>query len=197
MSFTFDKPTAVRLVHVNLREEKHGDESVAAIDLKFVRTHGNDQLALLHPKLKEAFYWRADETEKQGDIDGVEQIAPNLRFPAIPSLVWDLEMTGCSVVVDYGLGKGSNISLSDCKVNNFRVEMSEGGTTDITFRVQTSNFPTGALDKLAGKLGQETQITLWAPTVEPEPVQQELVQRAPKGRKGKTPEEALAESVQA
>lgn len=195
--FTFDTPTAVKLGHVNLRAEKHGEQSAPAIDVKFVRQAANDALAMLHPGLKDALYFRDEQTEAQGQIDGVPEIAPNLRFPKLGSLAWDLEMTGCSVVVDYGLGEGSNISLSDCKVNNFRIEMSEGGTTDITFRVQTSNFPSGALDKLAGKLGQETQITLWAPIVKPEPVQQELVQRAPKGRKGKTPEEALAETERA
>jgi hypothetical protein len=198
--FSFDKPTPVTLAHVNLREERHGDESAPAIDVKFVRTHGNSQLALLHPDLCKSLYHRADATDAQADITGVEPVAPNLRFPKLQPFAWDLEMTGCSVVIDYGVGDAlSNVELRDCKVNGFRVDCSEGGTTAITFRVQTSNFPAGALDKLAGKLGQETAITLWAPEVKADPVQTELdtTPPAPAKKRGRaanerTPEDALA-----
>lgn len=195
--FTFDTPTAVKLGHVNLRAEKHGEQSAPAIDVKFVRQAGNDALAMLHPGLKDALYFRDEQTEAQGQIDGVPEITPNLRFPKLGSLAWDLEMSGCRVVIDYGLGDElSNIVLADCKVNNFRIEMSEGGTTDITFRVQTSNFPSGALDKLAGKLDQETKITIDGPIGQPS--QEPLPESKPKGRAKPaqlTPEQALAASV--
>jgi len=106
-------------------------------------------------------------------------------------------MSGCRVVIDYGLGDElSNIVLADCKVNQFRVECMEGGTVEITFRVQTSNFPSGALDKLAGKLDQETKITIDGPSVQP--LQDTLPESKPKGRAKPaqmTPEQALAASV--
>jgi len=195
--FTFDTPTAVKLGHVNLRAEKRGEQSAPAIDVKFVRQAGNDALAMLHPGLKDALYFRDEQTEAQGQIDGVPEIAPNLRFPKLGSLAWDLEMSGCRVVIDYGLGDElSNIVLADCKVNQFRVECMEGGTVEITFRVQTSNFPSGALDKLAGKLDQETKITIDGPSGQP--AQEPLPESKPKGRAKTaqmTPEQALAASV--
>jgi hypothetical protein len=163
MNFAYAKPTTVTLRNVNLRAEKHGDENEPAIDLKFTRTAPNTELGLLSDKLLDAMYWRAEHTEDQGEIEGVDKIAPNLRLPQIESFSWTLELTGCRVEIDYGLGKKSNIVLTDCKVNALRVLCKEGGTVEITFRVQTSHFPEGALDKLAGKLDQETAITLEVP----------------------------------
>lgn len=169
MTFQFMTPTSVQLDHVNLRAEKHGDDSAPAIDLKFTRESGNDILDLFHPKLREALYFRAEQTEAQGDIEGVEQVLPNLQFAKLAPLAWDLEHTGAKVTIDYGLGAGSNIDLVDCKVNAFRISPKEGGTVSVTFRVQTSNIPDGALDKLSGLLQRETQITLTLPEPKAEP----------------------------
>ena len=193
--WTFDAPTPVKLAHLNCRKEKHGDDSVVAIDLKFVREAGNSQLAMLHPDLRAALYATADD--EQPGIDGIEPIATQLRFPQLPQFAWELEMTGCEVEVDFGLGGiDSNIALYDCKVNQFRVECRAGGTTLITFRVQTSNFPEGAVDKLLTKLGQETAISLSAPAV---PTQGELElptkpAAAANDPNAKTPEQALADA---
>lgn len=163
MNFRYARPTPVTLAHVNLRAEKHGDDSAPAIDIKFVRTAPNAELDALNPHLCTAMYWRDRGTEDQAEIEGVDKIAPNLRLPQIESFPWKLELTGCRVEIDYGLGKKSNIVLTDCKVNAFRITCKEGGTVEITFRVQTSHFPEGALDKLAGKLDQETAIVLEVP----------------------------------
>jgi hypothetical protein len=175
MPFEFPTPTAVTLRHCNLREEKHGEDSAPAIDLKFTRQASNEILDLFHPKLRESLYWRDGDTEAQADVPGVAKVLPNKLFNAMQPIAWDLELTGCTVVIDYGLGDGSNITLADCKVNAFRIDPKEGGTVDVTFRVQTSNFPDGALDKLAHKLGQETQITISAPAVKQEQAQGELI----------------------
>lgn len=222
--FQFPTPTAVTLDHVNLRAEKHGDESAAAIDLKFTREAGNDILDLFHPKLRESLYFRSAETEAQGDIEGVPKVLPNLLFSRLQPLAWELEHTGAKVVIDYGLGDDSNVELHDCKLNAFRIAPKEGGTVAVTFRVQTSTIPDGALDKLSGLLQRETQITLTLPEVKAEPKQAPIdgteghpaLSKSEKKRKAaqqgdadpsgstepwpfpkteKTPEQALAESV--
>lgn len=194
MTFQFLTPTSVQLDHVNLRAEKHGDESAPAIDIKFTREAGNDILDLFHPKLRESLYYRAEQTDAQGDIEGVEKVLPNLLFSRLAPLAWDLEHTGAKVVIDYGLGEDSDITLVDAKVNAFRIAPKEGGTVAVTFRVQTSNIPDGALDKLSGLLQRETQITLTLPEVKAEPKQAAI--DGTEGHPGaKTPEQALADSV--
>jgi len=154
-------PTPVTLKHVNLRPEKHGDESVRAIDVKFSLKQGNDILDLFHPKLRTRLYWNQKEQEQQQErMPGVPASLPDLIFPELEPLKWDLELIGAKVIVDYGLGPdaGSSIELCDCKVNAFLFECQQGGTVDVTFRVQTSNFPDGALDKLSKQLDHETAV---------------------------------------
>jgi hypothetical protein len=161
MTFELTTATPVKLQHVNLRPEKHGDESVRAIDVKFALQKGNEVLDLFHPKLRAALYWNQKEQEqRQERVVGVAAALPDLIFSELEPVKWDLELVGAKVVIDYGLGPeaGSSIELCDCKVNAFVFECHQGGTVDVTFRVQTSNFPDGALDKLSKKLNQETAI---------------------------------------
>lgn len=194
MTFQFSQPTTVKLMHVNLRDEKHGDEPAAAIDVKFKRESGNDILDLFHPKLLEALYYRDATTEAQSEVPGVARILPNKLFTRMDPISWSLDITGATVVIDFGLGGESNITLHDCKVNSFLIDPKEGGTVEVSFRVQTSKIPDGALDKLAKKLKCETQITIAVPDVKPGPQQQaidgtaanfEAETKGRKGRKGK------------
>lgn len=67
--------------------------------------------------------------------------------------------------IDYGTGGPSNILLNPCKVNQFKAELKEGGSTEVSFRVQTSNIPDGAMEALTKLLKSETQIMLTLPEV--------------------------------
>ena len=163
MRFEFTTPTTVKLDHLNVRSEKHGDETVTALDLKFSRTSANTCLDTYAPGLREALYYRAQDTEDQGEIEGIEQTLPNLRFPRLSPLAFTDEADGVTLTIDYGLGGASNIVMGGCKVNKHRVECAEGGSVTETFRVQSCDLPEGALDKLGKLLDCETQILLALP----------------------------------
>lgn len=167
MKFEFLTPTTVRLEHLNVRTEKHGDESATAVDLKFTRTSSNDCLERYAPGLLIALYHRAESTERQGELDGIEQPYKNLRFPKLAPLSFDHEQTGCTLTIDYGLGGASSLVMGSCKVNKHRVECAEGGSVTESWRVQTSDLPEGALDKLSKLLAGETQILLALPEDKP------------------------------
>lgn len=158
----FVTPRTVRLSHLNIRDEKHGPESVSALDADLVIEGGNSILALLHAGLKDALFYRSDDTEDQGTIESVEEIAPDLRFPKMASTIkWDLEQTGMDVKVVFGTAdERSNIHLSDCKVKVKSFSVSEGGSCAITMQASTSNIPDGALDKLRRLLNRQIDITL-------------------------------------
>lgn len=194
MPFAFPTPTTVKLAHINMRLEKHGDDSVTALDLKFIRTAPNSELKLLHPKLQAMLYWRSKMTNDQRDIEGVEQILPDLRFPELGTLAWDLEMTA-RITIETGTG---SIVFNPVKVNQFRIDPLQGGSVETTFRVQTSEIPAGALDALSRMLDSDVQITLEPHTEKPS--------EAPKSKKGAstapekqpqavTPESALTDAV--
>lgn len=163
MTFAFHAPTAVKLAHINVRPERHGEESVTAIDLKCVRTAANSELAMFHPRLPKMLYWRSKDTTDQKEIEGVEQILPDLRFPELGTLAWEHEFTA-RVEIECVAG---SLVLNPVKVNQFRIEPSQGGSVDTTFRLQTSNLPEGSLDKLGRLLDSEIRITLVPHTDKP------------------------------
>ena len=163
MNFEFPEATTVTLEHLNVRTEKHADANATALDLKFSRETGNDSLALFHPKLLQSLYYRAKVTTDQKEIEGVEKIAPNLRFPKLAPLAWDDEIVGARVLIEFGIDDDSAVLLTPAVVDKFRIECSEGGSVCTTFRVQCSNIPDGALDKLGKLLNSETRITIKKP----------------------------------
>lgn len=165
MNFSLPNFTTVKVDHVNVRPEKHGDQSVTAVDVRFVLTgESRPTLALLDPKLCAFLYHDADAAAGQEEIDGVEPSMPNLRFARIKGpLKWDDEIAGARVEVDFGLGGDSNIVLQPAKVNDFKAECMEGGTVELSFRVQCSVLPDGVLDKFGKLLNCETEVTVVPP----------------------------------
>lgn len=165
MNFTFPTMRTVRLDHINIRNETHGDKPVTAVDLRFIVAGSNDLLALFAPGLQQALCFNQAAEQGQQDIGDVPTVLPNLRFPKMAPLVWTDEIATARVEIDYGTGGPSNIILNPCKVNNFKAELKEGGSTEISFRVQTSNVTPEVIGALTGKLKCETQITLTLPEV--------------------------------
>ncbi len=164
MKFEFLQPTSCTLDHINVRSEKHGSETRTAVDLKFSRTSANDCLERYAPGLLTALYHRAQATEDQGELEGVEPIGyPDLRFPGLAPLTFYHEQSGCLLTIDFGLGGASNLVMGSCKVNKHKVECAQGGSVTESWRIQTSDLPEGALDKLSRILESETQITLALP----------------------------------
>lgn len=154
MSFSLLKFTQVLFKSINLRAELHGKDPIPAADIGFRLVGPNTLLDMFDTGLRHAFY-RAVTVEgedPQPELDGVDPLTttPELRTTSIDMPVKLIrEYLGRNVIIDYGLGGKSNIDLPSCDVNDFKVNMKEGGTVEIDFRVQVA----GLDDKVVGKLG--------------------------------------------
>ena len=122
----------VKLANVNPRAEKHGEDTEMACDLKFEISTSNDVLSEFHHALKSAFYKEADQPDLIDEPGRLSQ----LKFPEISSIAFDRDFSGYELRIHYGLGGKSDLVMDDCKVNNFRFHMMEGGTVVMSFRVQ-------------------------------------------------------------
>lgn len=169
MTFEIETHTTVRLSNINPRMEKHGPESVPAVDMNFVMDAPNDVLSYFDGGLLGALYTARTEAQpKQEEIDGLESVSnlPNLRFPKMAPIKWDCRGAGYTLDIDYGLGAaaGCNIQLDACEVGKFVIDCKEGGTVELKFQVQVS---TGLTERIIGKLsmmiGQNISIMLLAP----------------------------------
>jgi len=171
MTFEIGNFQTLRMTQVNPRMEKHGQESVPAVDLNFVMVQPNGVLhSFAHGLLEDTYRKAAQQDMAQQDLEGVEVVAglPVLKYPQAQPLRWDWKGAGYTLEIDYGLGEGRNIILEGCTVCKFVLDCKDGGVVEVKFQVQCDKDLTEhTLGKLALMIGQEVAIELHAPkTVE-------------------------------
>jgi hypothetical protein len=159
----FELNQTVKLANVNLRAEKHGDETRAAVDLKIEATCPSSALIHFHPELRQHLF------KKDENPDLVDQVVEGdgltlLRYPKLGALKWDWEGVGYSGVIAYGLGdQESNIDLGDeLKVDHVVLQPMNGGSVGICFRVIAHPEPDD-IGKLSELIQREIDIELLPP----------------------------------
>lgn len=157
----FDLDTQqVKLASVNARAELHGDDPKPAFDLKIEATLSSEKLIHFHPELRQFFFKKDDAPDLVDQVNGETMTA--LRFPKMGSVKWDIEYSGYSATVGYGIGGKSDIQLGDVKVDHFRFEPMNGGSVLITFRI-IAHPETADVGKLCEFIQQNIDLTLTPP----------------------------------
>ncbi|CAJ0710604.1 hypothetical protein ACPCHQ_11820 [Ralstonia thomasii] len=126
--------TLVKILHINTRNEKHGDEKVLGVDLKLQVKLSNDELAQFSPTLKASFYHKDEAV--QGDLVTDAGHLPNLKNPQLGAIKWAGDYENQRLEIHHGVRAQDDIVLSDIRVNKFVLDMKEGGTVFVTFRAQ-------------------------------------------------------------
>lgn len=153
LEFNLEKHNA-KVAHINLREEKHGEEAVVAIDVKITADVPNDFLSYLAPTLKWSLY---DKQPGQGELIPDDKHLPHLRYPQLGEIKWADEMASATIVI-HGAKEEYDMELT-ADVNNLKLEPKEGGTVSIVFRIQL--LPTaGQSAALVGYLGKDVKMSV-------------------------------------
>ena len=164
------------LNNVNVRAENHGEDKVLGIDLKLSLTLSNDVLGEFDPDLKTALFKVPETGQEELDLEEATRLSA-LKFPSMGSIGWGSDLKGYKFKLHYGIGgEQSDVILQDCKVNSFRFTPKEGGSVEISVRVQ-ANPQLSDMPKVLEYLGREATIDLLPPE-EQEPEQQELKEAA-------------------
>lgn len=160
--FKLSKQNA-KVIHLNPREEKHGEEDVLAVDVKLTVDMPNSFLDELAPGLRTALYMHAD----QADIDN-DHLA-NVRFPQLPVLLWEGEkMEGALFYI--GPNKAESMEFT-ADVTKVKLAPKDGGTVTVTFTAQILPEP-HHVGTLSGWLGQKVKVSVTpAPTPDDPPVE--------------------------
>lgn len=121
------------LEHLNCRVEMKGEEREPAVDLKFSLSLSNDVLDAIEPGLKAAFYAAAP-----GAVDDMLTPGhrPTRRFHVLEEVPVNTQLIGAKVTIKRGFTGQSDIHFGACDVNKLRVSILEGGTCNLTLRVQ-------------------------------------------------------------
>lgn len=171
MKFELPALTKGKCTHVNFRPENHGDEPQMAVDINVNFNLPNTALDMFDPELRKALYFSQAGDNGQTDIEGVDKILPNFKFPNLKvPFGWEAALTGFTLEIDYGLGDegDSNLRLEMCKVGKFKLTPAEGGTVNIACQIQnnTDQLDTDMCGKLSGlALAPYIELRLIAPEV--------------------------------
>jgi len=153
------KAAPCKLMHVNLRTEKHGEDDVRAVDLKFERVGPNTLIDELAPGLRAALY----QPPQQGNqADAFNGELTTLAFPQIKMpLQLDGEFPGYKASIATGLDPDDVLVLTS-ELKKQKVEAVQGGSARHEFTLST--YPDDEeIGRLASALGHEVELTLEAP----------------------------------
>lgn len=157
MPFSLKKQKS-RVAHLNVREEKHGEDPVLAVDVKITADVANSFLDDLGRGMRAALYRGEGETAGETfdlDLDHM----PVLRFPALQPLKWKVGMVAGKLVL-HGSKKAEDL-LFECDVKDLALAPKEGGTVELTF--QAAVLPTSEeLAKLGELLGHDVKVSIEA-----------------------------------
>lgn len=159
MAFALKKQKG-KIAHLNVREEKHGDDPVLAVDVKVKADVSNKFLDDLSPGLRSALF--AAEGATQPDLDADHFTV--LRFPQLAPLKWDVSVVGGKLTL-HGAKKADDLEF-ECHVKEATLSCKEGGTVELTF--QAAVLPTtDEAGLLAGFLGKDVKVSI-VPVEQPE-----------------------------
>lgn len=164
------------LANINTRKENHGDEIRKGYELKFVGKMHNSVLKKFHPDLCNAFYKKSP----QADVESGQQ--PVLRDPRIGDISYDLEIPRTLLRVHDIDHEDHDFVMGGGKTNAFKFSMMEGGSVEVSFRVQYSNPDEEEMLKLMRVEFETVQISLACAEEEAKPdnfQQADLITKAP------------------
>lgn len=148
MMFALPPGTSAKLVHVNIRGEFHGNETIPQADLRFEVALPNDILDAFDEDLKACLYMRmpaAHPDAKLPELPGVTPVStvPTLRFPNLSMpLRWDEEANGYTLVVSPMVhGSAPPLVLPSVRVGSVRLDCLDGGSVRVDFRIATTDAP--------------------------------------------------------
>ena len=163
--FAIEKFTNVTIVNVNVRSELRGQDHVPAMDIAARFTTSNNVLSEFDGHLKGMLYQKASSEHEQGALPGIEPITnlPMLRTQILGPLKIKREFTGYKMVIRQGIDDTDNIVIDGCDVDKFVFDCKEGGSVEISFRVQASGVDARVLGRVGALVQQSVEVTLDAP----------------------------------
>lgn len=156
-----------KALHVNNRQENHGDELIDAKDIKLRLEFDNMRLDEWFGRgLRLAIYSPSDNAT----LDGVPETTTAKRTDLIESpLRLKTELSGYMFSIRRGIGKSKRLQveqLPDASAKKFELDPKEGGTCTLTFTVRVSGLEEDEMGKLDSMGGRDVEIMMIPPKLQ-------------------------------
>lgn len=163
-----------RLLNLNTRAEKHGEDDVVRADLNFETTIQVDDL--IRMSATEATPEAVDRYRELLFLPTKGEELPRFREHNIRGIVFDREFENHRVVLDM---QQQRVDFEPVKLCKFRAELDDDGLT-LKLKFQMQIDPIGHLDLLASHINHSMTVHV------EEPRQQDLVENAAKNEEPQT-----------
>lgn len=166
MGFELETKTKVKVLDVRTlaAKDRKPDEPPGA-QLLLQAVLPANALTMFDGGLAGTLYRKSNSTQ-QGALDGMEGQELTSIGEHVKRLPWQYEQTGCTIVIDRGLGgKRSNIELDDCKVHRVTFKPQQGGGVQTQWTVDIPGLSDDVRGKLTGLKSTEIEMTLALPEV--------------------------------
>lgn len=149
----------VKILHLNVRSELHGDEEKTAVDIKLGFDVPNSYLDTLGIGLRGALYAPPDDQNMA--VPGTdEDHLTHVRYPQLGTLKWAGEYSSVGFHLHLGNGRGKgDLLFVESKLGKLAVTPKEGGTCACVARAQVLPTPDETA-KLIGLLKHEVPATI-------------------------------------
>lgn len=156
----------VKILHLNVRTEKHGEDEVNALDIKIGFSVPNASLEYLADGLRRAMY-EADDDPNMAVPGTDEDHLTHVRFPQFGKQKWAGEWDDVGLTFHLGNGRGKgDLLFANATFGQLSVDPQEGGLVACVARAQVLPSP-DEITKLVGLLKHEIPATLdWSNAVD-------------------------------
>ncbi|MBB5469347.1 hypothetical protein HDG32_005494 [Paraburkholderia sp. CI2] len=148
----------VKILHLNIRTELHGDEEKTAVDIKLGFDLPNHALDQLSPTLRPSLYTASDDPDLLGpDAEHMTHV----KNPQLGTLHWAGEFAPVGLHLHTGNGRGTkgDLLFTDATFGKLAILVKEGGTCSCMARAQVLPNPDETA-KLVGLLKHEIPASL-------------------------------------
>jgi hypothetical protein len=168
MPFELENMTEVRVLDVRtLASKDRKPDELPGAQLLLQATLSHTYLAMFDKTLPSWLY----ESGKgaQGNLDGIQSADLTSLGEHLKRLSWAYEQTGNKVVVDYGIGNKSNISLDDAKAYRLSFQPLKGGSVRVQWTLDIPALTDATRGKLSGLKATNVKMTMLAPEPKEDP----------------------------
>lgn len=160
--FQLDKHDA-SLSNLNTRIERHGDERVLAVDMKFSTKANNSILDSLGKGLRESLFRKPSKGEQQ-DLPSIGEALSAVRHPYLEPMRLSHEFTGYELVLSGLLDSTEELPFVDVKLKKFTIAPLEGGSVELTFTASINATPDELSELSVALVREDVRLSLVPPT---------------------------------
>jgi len=148
----------VKIAHINVRSETHGDQEVIAVDLKLSFELPNTSLDTLSPSLRASLFDAANDPDIFAGEDGPPLV--RVRHPHLGLLRWSETWRAMRLSLHTGTRPRDDIAFDGVTFGRLTMRPREGGTVAYGARAQVHPRTEGITAKIVALLKHEVPATL-------------------------------------